>query len=167
MKVHLKETTKRPEDWKQSPHIFNALKKGIYAACHAGCCDTEHITEDPAKVTCRECLAALGQPQLQSPAPMSNTPKSKSSSLPKYHKAKTSDIRGTFSDEVYPRGKANSNKLPFDFVFSKNGLWFYMSSSDSPEKLRDILAPPVVAAKERWRVVEYATGKIVLSSEAR
>lgn len=56
MKTHRKETKKKPEDWKQSPHIFNALTNGTYASCRAGIVGAAHITEDPSKVTCKACL---------------------------------------------------------------------------------------------------------------
>jgi hypothetical protein len=59
MKIHLKDTTRKPEDYKQSPHIFKALIDGTYAACNAGYCGEKNITENIDEVTCKACNLLL------------------------------------------------------------------------------------------------------------
>lgn len=79
-----------------------------------------------------------------------------------YHRAKTTDIYGQFIDAVYPL--STTPTLSYDFVFTKNERWIYMSSSDSVNDLKRNLAKPVQNEGEKWRIVEAATGKIVDSN---
>jgi hypothetical protein len=72
MKTHLRETKKNPDDWKQSPHIFNALTQGTYAACNAGCCDSAHITDIPDEVTCKACMDILSNEKVSDSPPLAS-----------------------------------------------------------------------------------------------
>lgn len=53
----------------------------------------------------------------------------------------------------------------YDFVFTKDGKWRYISSSDEPKWFHQITIAPVEAKGEKWRIVEAATGEIVESND--
>jgi hypothetical protein len=57
------------------------------------------------------------------------------------------------------------SKLKYDFIFTKEGKWFYVNSSDDFQKLISINSPPVEKRKENWAIVEPLTGKIILESK--
>lgn len=62
MKIHLRNSVLKADDFRQSPHVFEVLQEGTFAACQAGCCPTEFITSDPEKVTCKACQEIIQNP---------------------------------------------------------------------------------------------------------
>lgn len=57
MKIHLRDTSKKAEDYLGSPHIHRSIVLGYRASCGAGTYAAEHVTDDPAAVTCIACKA--------------------------------------------------------------------------------------------------------------
>jgi len=55
MKVHARNVLLAADDFKGSPHIYKSLKEGTYAACGAGVCPSDCITDNPQKITCKAC----------------------------------------------------------------------------------------------------------------
>lgn len=78
-----------------------------------------------------------------------------------YHDEPFDDIYGSFADKRYP---IEGERLLYDFLFLRKGVWVYMSSSDRPDDLVEVLSPPCVKEKAPWRVCETATGRIVRRS---
>ena len=51
-------------------------------------------------------------------------------------------------------------KYKYDFIFTKNNTWYYISSSNDKEKLKKTLGPAAESKKQRWRIIEATTGVI-------
>ena len=61
----------------------------------------------------------------------------------------------------YPSPDPSKNTLKYDFVFTKNGEWFYINSFDDPDShLVKRQAKPVTASKEHWVILNPNTGSI-------
>lgn len=67
---------------------------------------------------------------------------------------------------TWPAPPNEKRELPFDFVFTKKGEWFYVNSIRDPKhKLVAKQSAAVVEAGEWWAIVESATGKVVAQSK--
>jgi hypothetical protein len=60
MKMHRRDSTRRADDFKMSPHLHTAIENGMLSACGV-ICPKEHITDTLSEVTCKEC-EAYGNP---------------------------------------------------------------------------------------------------------
>lgn len=64
MKIHLRKTGEKAEDWVQSPHIHRAITEGRRALCGISVQDEKFVNSDPAEVGCQACLMRAA-PRLQ------------------------------------------------------------------------------------------------------
>jgi hypothetical protein len=70
----------------------------------------------------------------------------------------------------YPKDNKEALKvrLPFDFIFTRKGEWFYISSCDDWRKFTNknfALHEPVEEKGEKWKVVNAITGEIKAQSK--
>lgn len=63
MKIHLRDKVENPENWKQSPHIEDAIREGIFTLC--GIIAEGHIGH-PHEVTCCRCRELMCKNKEQS-----------------------------------------------------------------------------------------------------
>lgn len=67
----------------------------------------------------------------------------------------------------YPPKEEDIPKLErrYDFIFTKNGKWFYNSSTDDVNILNKVEAHiPVEEKGEKWALIQNLTGEIIKSN---
>ena len=66
-------------------------------------------------------------------------------------------------DHIYPATDELITEigLKYDFIFTREGVWFYISSSHNGEAFLDLLLDePVEENDEQWKIVDAITGEI-------
>lgn len=68
----------------------------------------------------------------------------------------------------WPAPPGESRELPFDFVFTRKGSWFYVNSIREPKhKLVKQQSAVVVGVGERWAIIDSTTGNVVTQSKGK
>lgn len=73
---------------------------------------------------------------------------------------------------AYPKTgeEASKVRLKFDFIFTKNKKWFYISSSNDAALFTAKgyeLHKPVEQRNEQWKVVDAITGEIIKENKTK
>jgi len=66
-------------------------------------------------------------------------------------------------DHTYPATDKLSAevRLKYDFILTRNGKWFYMSSTNDPQQFINYkLNEPVEEKGEQWKIVEAISGEV-------
>lgn len=87
----------------------------------------------------------------------------------KYFKGTARDYEHNYPYEYPKTGEeANKVRLPFDFIFTKKGDWYYISSCSDWKKFTNkefALHKPVEEKGEKWKIVDAITGEIKKQSK--
>ena len=67
----------------------------------------------------------------------------------------------------YPATEETKNKIRYhyDFIFTKKGKWYYISSGADAQELKNKLHLAVEENDEQWKVVNALSGQIIEESK--